>query len=306
MPRLSVVIPTLNRGRLFHETVRQVLQQQCGDFDLVLVDQSDPPGREANEQLVDELADARVRYTHLATKGLPNARNEALARLDCEVVLFLDDDVILLDAAFLSAHLNNYADPGVGGVTGRIVERSVRPNVDYVAAHLSLGGRTLTNMWGTTRQEVLGLKGANMSYRMDAVRQVGGFDRNYTGTALLEDTDYSWRVRQAGWKLIFDPLAELIHLSAASGGVRVEDALRGEKWRFRSTAYFVRKHRGRRALPAFLATFGAIAASRSLRWRDPSVVAALFDSIREGLAAYDRGVDESIPVLAHAPPSRGV
>lgn len=298
MPRLSVIIPTLNRGHLFHDTVRQVLEQHCADFELVVVDQSDPVGQHANEGLVEELADSRVRYFHIPTKGLPNARNEGLARVDCDVALFLDDDVILLDPNFLAAHINNYADKAVGGVTGRIVERSVRPNVDYVAAHLSPGGRTLTNMWGTERQEVLGLKGANMSYRMVAVRQVGGFDRNYSGTALLEDTDYSWRIHRAGWKLIFDPLAELIHLSATTGGVRVEDALRGEKWRFRSTAYFVRKHRGRRALPAFMATFGAIAASRALRWRDPKVVAVLFDSIKEGLAAYQKGPDETLPVHA--------
>lgn len=301
MPRLSVIIPTLNRGHLFHDSVRQVLQQHCADFELVLIDQSDPAGRQANEAAIDELADSRVRYFHIPVKGLPNARNEALARIDCEVALFLDDDVILLDPGFLMAHLNNYGDKAVGGVTGRIVERSVRPNVDYVAAHLSFGGRTLTNMWGTERQEVLGLKGANMSYRMEAVRQVGGFDRNYTGTALLEDTDYSWRVHRAGWKLIFDPLAELIHLSAPSGGVRVEDALRGEKWRFRSTAYFVRKHRGRRALPAFFATFGVIAASRAVRWRDPSVVSELIRSINEGLSTHARGVDESLPDVTSQP-----
>ena len=49
MPELSVVIPTLNRGRLFHDTVRQVLGQRFADFDLWLIDQSDPDQRAANE-----------------------------------------------------------------------------------------------------------------------------------------------------------------------------------------------------------------------------------------------------------------
>jgi len=34
VPELSVVIPTLNRGKLFHDTARQVLAQHVGDFDL--------------------------------------------------------------------------------------------------------------------------------------------------------------------------------------------------------------------------------------------------------------------------------
>ncbi|MBM4392038.1 MAG: glycosyltransferase [Deltaproteobacteria bacterium] len=295
MPELSVVIPTLNRGKLFHDTVRQVLAQDCRDFDLWVIDQSDAEERAANEALVVALADPRLHHVYVARKSLPNARNEALARVDCRVVLFLDDDVILIHPDFLRAHVDNYADARVGGVTGRIVERFVRPNVDHVAAHLSAGGRTLTNMWGTEKQEIRGLKGANMSYRIDAVRQVGGFDRNYIGTALLEDTDYSWRVHRAGWRLVYEPRAELVHLSSPTGGVRVEDALRGEKWRFRSTGYFVRKHRGWPGVARSAATFGAIALARAARWRDPSVVKVLMDAMKEGVGAYKEGPDQEIP-----------
>lgn len=295
MPELSVVIPTLNRGKLFHDTARQVLQQAHGDFDFWVIDQSDEAARTANQALVAELADARLRYVHIDRKGLPNARNEALARLDCRIVLFLDDDVILLQPDFLHAHTAAYVDAKVGGVTGRIVERSVRPNSKEVAAHLSPGGRTLTNQWGTQSQDVLGLKGANMSYRFTAVRQVGGFDRNYIGTALLEDSDYSHRVHAAGWRLRYEAAAELVHLSALTGGVRVEDALRGERWRFRNTAYFVRRHRGLRGLARFWPTFLAIAARRALEWRNPKAVGELIAAAREGIAAAEGPADTALP-----------
>ena len=295
MPELSIVLPTLNRGKLLHDVVVQVLAQRFRDFEVLVVDQSDPPGRAANERFVAGLGDARVRYLHLPVKGLPNARNEALARVQGEIVLFLDDDVILLADDFLDVHVGAYtAFPEVGGVTGRIVERSVRPNARDTAAHISPGGRTMTNLWGTERRFIESLKGANMSYRMEAVRRVGGFDRRYTGTALLEDTDYGYRVAAAGWKLLYEPRAELVHLSAPSGGVRVEDALRAECARFRSTAYFVRKHRGVAGLPRFAATFGAIAVSRALRWRDPGAVGVLARAAREGVATFASGPDEAI------------
>ncbi|MES2640580.1 MAG: glycosyltransferase [Myxococcota bacterium] len=295
LPELSVIIPTLNRGRLFHESVRQVLGQRFSDFDLWLIDQSDPAQRAANEALVAELADPRVHYLHLAVKGLPNARNEGLARAKGRIVLFLDDDVILLDDTFLDAHVRAYADPTIGGVTGRIVERSVRPNAKDTAAHISAGGRTITNMWGTERRAIESCKGANMSYLRAAIDQVGGFDRRYTGTALLEDTDFSYRVRAAGWTLLYDPACELVHLSAPSGGVRVEDALRGETWRFRNTAYFVLKHRGPRHFPRFLATFGAIAAARVARWKDPAAARTLAAAIRAGVEDWRKGPDEALP-----------
>lgn len=294
MPELSVVIPTLNRGRLFHDSARQVLAQAAGDFDLWIIDQSDPVERAANEAVVADFGDTRLRYIHVSEKGLPNARNEALSRIDCRIVLFLDDDVILMRDDFLTTHVSVFQSERVGGVSGRIVERSVRPNVDYVAAHLSAGGRTLTNLWGHEPGELLGLKGANMSYRMDAVRQVGGFDRRYIGTALLEDTDYSWRVHRAGWSLRYEPRAELIHLSAPAGGVRVEDALRGERWRFRSTAYFVAKHRGKAGLARFWVTFGAIAARRAIEWRDPGAVRTLLAAASEGVRAHALGADQAV------------
>lgn len=297
MPELSVVIPTLNRGRLFHDTVRQVLAQDFPDFDLWLVDQSDPDQRTANGALVTTLADPRVHYFHLPVKGLPNARNEGLARCLGRIVLFLDDDVILLEPTFLAAHVRAYEDPAIGGVTGRIVERSVRPNAKDTAAHLSKGGRTITNMWGTEQRFIESCKGANMSYRRAAIDQIGGFDRRLRGTALLEDTDFSHRIREAGWKLLYDPACELVHLSAPSGGVRVEDALRGEIWRFRNTAYFVLKHRGPRHFPRFLATFGAIAAARAAKWKDPGAVAKLAQAIRDGVSDWREGPDQELPRL---------
>ena len=153
----------------------------------------------------------------------------------------------------------------------------------------------MTNLWGIDRMEIPSLKGANMSYRAEAVHQVGGFDRNYIGTALLEDTDYSHRVRVAGWKLIFEPAAELVHLSALTGGVRVEDALRAERWRFRSTAYYVRKHRGVAGLVPFAVTFGGIALSRAVRWRSPAALRELARAGADGLRAFQNGADESIP-----------
>lgn len=299
MPRLNILIPTLNRDRLFHDTVRQLLLQRFRDWELWLIDQSDPDQRARNEALVAELSDPRIHYVHLQQKGLPNARNEGMARMDkaAEVLLFLDDDVILLNDDFLDVHMSNFDDPKVGGITGRIVERTVRPNIGHTANHLSPGGRTITNLWGTERCEIATLKGANMSYRMAAVQQVGGFDRRYDGSALLEDADYSTRIHKAGWKLIFDPRAELVHLSAPSGGVRLEHALRYEYYRFKSTAYFQLKHRGPQAFPVFLGAFGGIAVRRALTWRSPKVIPELARAVAEGVSAWRAGADEEIPTL---------
>lgn len=303
MPKLSIIIPTLNRGRVFAETIAQLRRQRLTDFELVVVDQSDEPLRKENETFIREMADPRIHYLHVERKNLPNARDEGLARVTGEIVLFLDDDVILLDPDFLDAHVEAYLDPLVGGVTGRTIERSLRSNSPQTAMHVTWGGRTVINLTGTDRRFIAGMKGANMSFRASLFPQIGGFDRNFVGSAILEDVDFSFRATAAGWRLAFEPRAEMLHLSAPQGGVRITDRIARECWRFQLTCYFVRKHRGLLGLVPFAVTFGLIAMLRIMQWRRPSAAMPLWAAIQRGLASFRQGPDQA---LVRGPLSNGL
>jgi len=61
-------------------------------------------------RLCGESCGPRLQYLHLATRGLPHARNEGLRRVKGKIILFVDDDVILLSADFLTAHVEAYND----------------------------------------------------------------------------------------------------------------------------------------------------------------------------------------------------
>ena len=298
MPALSIIIPTLNRGGLLLDTVAQLFRQRFQDFEVWVIDQSDSADATlVRRGLEERCPDPRVHYLHLDGKGLPNARNQGLARAAGSIVLFLDDDVLLLSDTFLDAHMDAYADPDVGGVSGRIVERSNRPNIKRTACYVSLGGRTVTNLSGFEPIRLHSLKGLNMSYRAAVFTYVGGFDRNYVGTALLEETDFSTRVARDGWTLLFEPAAELVHLSARTGGVRVDGAITRECSRFRATAYYVAKNRGALAMLPFAMTFGLIALARAARWSRPSAVRLLAKAAADGWRASRVGPDQSIPEL---------
>jgi GT2 family glycosyltransferase len=295
VPAVAIIIPTLNRPQYALDTVRQVLEQSFRDFELLVIDQS---GLFAAEELKARLAslnDQRVHYVHLPVSGVANARNEGIARRRGQIILFLDDDVILLGRNFIVSHLQALADPQVGGVTGRIVERLNRSNVRRTSARISIGGRTLDNMSGVKPVPVHGLKGGNMSLKAQIFDQLGGFDRNFGGTGLLEEADFSTRVRAAGWKLVFEPQAELFHFSAPTGGNRVESDLQREWWRFRATAYYIRKHRGILGLPPFLLSFTLIGLRCAWRERTPSALVYLVSGIRAGLLAYRNGPNQQLP-----------
>jgi GT2 family glycosyltransferase len=213
-----------------------------------------------------------------------------------ETLLFLDDDVILLSSDFLGAHVTCYDNPSVGGVGGRVVERLIVPNARRTVSYITWGGRTVENLTGSQPCTLRSVKGANMSFRACVFRQIGGFDRQYKGNALLEEADVSSRVVAAGWTLLFEPRAELVHLSASSGGQRGIGGAETSDWfRFRNTAYYVAKHRGYLGLPPFFATFAAIAGSRALRLRATAPLLTLARAVGEGIAAAALGPDDAIP-----------
>jgi GT2 family glycosyltransferase len=295
---VSVIVPTYNRARLLIATVEQVLRQDLEDVEVLVVDQSDPDQQAiVVDGLKRHVEAGTVRYLRLGRVGVANARNEGLARATGRVIVFLDDDVVLLNRSFLRAHVSCYDNPMIGGVCGRTIERFNRANARRTTNRITRSGRTLVNLLGHERCGIQSLKGANMSVRAEAIAGMDGFDRNYTGTALLEEADFSERILRRGWRFVFEPTAELLHLSAPLGGVRVGGSADTECFRFRSTAYFVSKHRGRYSLVAFAATHMAVAVVKAVKLRQVGLPIDLLRAAVSGFALTRRGPDHCLPIL---------
>lgn len=266
--RIAVVICTRDRPDRLRRVLADLREQPPDE--LVVVDQSERVQPiEGLRHVVDE------------GRGLPRARNLGLRQVDSEVVLFLDDDVLLLPGC-VDAHRRAYEDPRVGGVVGRIVERTLRPNARSTTNRLDRAGRVRTNLEGREPVPIETLKGANMSFRRSALLEAGGFDEGYAGTAFLEDADASVRVARRGWSLRFEPDAAVVHLSEPTGGVRVGDRLRTEWWRFHNTGRFVRLHRGRAAVLPMALAFTAVAVRRAAEWRQPEALPKLLRALHRG------------------------
>jgi GT2 family glycosyltransferase len=86
------------------------------------------------------------------------------------------------------------------------------------------------------------LMGAALLVRRDAIEQVGGLDERFF--LFSEEVDWCYRFRQAGWKVIFTPAAEVVHVGGASHAGRLfREQVQGH-------LLFLDKHQGARTAAA--------------------------------------------------------
>jgi GT2 family glycosyltransferase len=88
---------------------------------------------------------------------------------------------------------------------------------------------------------VPGVIGAGMLVRKSVIESVGGFDEQFF--MYSEETDWQYRIRQAGWLIWFVHDAEVTHLGGASGGTESLSS-RTRTAFFESLDYFERKNFG--------------------------------------------------------------
>lgn len=91
MPTVSIIVPVYNTGKFLYRCVDSILKQTFADFELFLVNDGSTDDSGA---VCDEFAgrDHRVRVIHQKNQGQSVARNNAIAQMQGQWVLFVDSD----------------------------------------------------------------------------------------------------------------------------------------------------------------------------------------------------------------------
>ena len=211
--RISVVIPTYNRGSILSDTLRMVLRQDYDDYEIIVVDQSPKCSPEVEEVIA--AVPEKIRYLRLHVPNLPAARNAGVRAATGDIIAFIDDDVEI-GPEYLKTHVRHYEDHLVGGVTGVTLSPLNTRTDDQIQATLRAFEARL--VLGNGRAHLSWMVGCNSSYRKGAIVAAGMSDERFSGGACAEDADLSVRVRHLGYVLLFDPDIHLVHLEAPTGG----------------------------------------------------------------------------------------
>jgi GT2 family glycosyltransferase len=225
-PPVSVIIPTYKRDEVVCDTMTMALAQDYPDCEVIVVDQTPDPSESVRTFVAR--ADPRLRYLHRDVPNLPAARNAGVRVARGEIIVFIDDDVIV-GPEYVGAHVRHYSDPSVGGVMGITLapeelsgEAALERDLATFEMQDTLDGGCFT---------VSSLVGCNSSYRREAFLKAGWADERFGGLGYCEDSDLSFRVRRAGYKLVLDPQVRLVHLALQTGGCGFRDPAHDERVR---------------------------------------------------------------------------
>jgi GT2 family glycosyltransferase len=195
------------------------------------------------------------RVALLERRSYAAAMNVGLAATDAPAVLLLNADCVL-DEGFLAAARPALDEPGVGSVAPLILRADGMEPGDRQelvdAAGMTIDRRRKNSLVGhgepralhSERGDVFGGDGACVLYRREALNAVA------VGSEVLDedmalwasDADLAWRVRNAGWRCVFEPAALAWHVRFYSPGNRALLAPEHRRLQFRNRLLMLAKN----------------------------------------------------------------
>jgi glycosyltransferase involved in cell wall biosynthesis len=220
MENLSLIISVYKKIRELEILLNALRKQTCKNFDVIIAD--DGSGEEMKQfvENFSKTSDFKIKFITQEDKGFRKniILNEAIKISDSEYLIFLDCDCIP-HKDFVRAYFENI-EPGTV-LTGRRVNLSKKLSdsldIDFVNSYLfdkfnmkafcnSFGFKNMTSaaeegflIKNKFLRKLLNIRnnhivGCNFLVPKSLMLEINGFDENYVGAGIGEDTDIEYRL----------------------------------------------------------------------------------------------------------------
>ncbi|GAB2492553.1 hypothetical protein GCM10027084_01410 [Pseudoxanthomonas sangjuensis] len=227
LPKVSLVIPTRDKANLLRQCIDSILQRSTyNNFEILIVDNgsSEPDAIDYLASLKGERRIRVLRYDKPFNYSAIN--NWAVSQCDGEVIGLVNNDIEVITPDWLEEMVSHAVRTDVGAVGAMlyypgdtIQHAGVVLGIHGVAAHV-YGGlpRGYPGHGGRARvaQGLSAVTGACLLVLRDRYELVGGLDERLA--VAFNDIDFCLRLRQAGFRNVWTPFAELYHHESASRG----------------------------------------------------------------------------------------
>ena len=206
-PRVCVLIPTLRNSAQL-DIVLSALEHQDydGEFEVAVVGPTNDPGEDVTKKYDGRWIDDE------GSRNRADACNVGIRSIDCEILLFTDDDVIPRND-WVRKLVRWFSKEEVAGVGGPNFAPDEDPfwaksaDVAFTARWVTAGTR-----YGKVPEgelvEIEHNPGCNSAYRKHVLDEANGFENGCIGA---EDVVLDEKIRNNGHRLWFDPTAIMPH-----------------------------------------------------------------------------------------------
>jgi glycosyltransferase involved in cell wall biosynthesis len=227
-PKVSLIIPTRNGYATLSRCVASICEKTSYPrYEIVIVDnQSDDPCTLEYLHDLEARHAARVlRYDHPFNYSAIN--NFAVDHAGGDVIGLVNDDIEVIAPDWLTEMLSQAIRPDIGAVgaklyypDGRLQHGGVIVGLGGVAGHSHKHyPREASGHFHRLSlvQNLSAVTGACLLVRRQIYKAVGGLDEKNLAIA-FNDVDFCLRLREAGYRNLWTPYAELYHHESASRG----------------------------------------------------------------------------------------
>src|SRR5438067_841017 len=220
---ISVIIPVFNQLQFTQSCLASIQDNQADQsLEVIVVDDSSTDGTEGLLPRIPGL----VYLRNEENMGFVVSCNRGAAKARGNYLVFLNNDTVVT-AGWLSALRETFQfEPHAGLVGSKLI---------YPDGRLQEAGGIIWrdgSGWNRGKfddprkpeynflREVDYCSAACLMLPKSLFQRIGGFDSRYV-PAYYEDTDLAFKVRAAGFKVLYQPLSEVFHFEGATGGTDI-------------------------------------------------------------------------------------
>jgi len=255
---VSVIIVNWNTRDILRDCLASIATETKVPHEVIVIDNASTDG--SADMVAAEFPDIRV-IANTDNKGFAGANNQGLAAARGAKVLLLNPDTIILDGAIdtMADWLDAHPDVGCVGCqvledadtiqrtcfaeTGPLNLALVEFGFHRLGPRHSFWGRAEYGDWDRdTLRDVDVVSGMFMLTPRQVLETVGPLDDAFF--IYSEEADWCRRIRDAGWRCVFAPVAQIVHLD---GGSKSTAQIRSKMYvqMQKSKMIYLSKHHGR-------------------------------------------------------------
>lgn len=259
-PPVSIIIPTRDRVRLLRKCISSILAKtDYPNYEILVIDNGSE-SRATLRYLRKLASDPRIRILRDDRPfNFSALNNEAVKSARGTILALLNNDLEVISRGWLTEMVSHALRPGIGAVGARLLYPNgtlqhggiilgIRGLAGHSHKHIPKNQRGYFCRAGLT-QTISAVTAACLVIRKEIYERVGGLDEVNLKVA-YSDVDFCLRLREAGYRNIWTPFAELYHHESASRGY--EDSPQKQA-RFAREAAYLQKRWGTQLLadPAY-------------------------------------------------------